>query len=713
MAIGEAAQVSGAPASITEQLSSLLRSGNYPAAFALANRTNTMGLLTNPNSLAKLIPGGIRTQAQYDAMLQAFAPYEGRLTGKANPSGPEDTWSKDNDVLGRAANQFATDQQFGFRGGPALGTAGNPTSLQQRLGVNSELGDVRGVTATPSGGYAMDVPNLQAAFAQNNGPSTFQTLEPGLLALAAIGGLAASGLGTAAAATAPGGATGAIGGASAAGEVPASIAGFDSAGEAAAGAQAATAGVGDAIGSGVAPSIGAAGGATGGATGAGSVINGAEIGAAKGGVVSALTGKNPLEGAALGAVTGGVGGEVAGATGSSLLGGAASAATGAAAGAVLTPGVSSGGGATMPIGQPTGASGLTNPAAITGDLSTPTSAAVPGTGSALPDLGSAAGGLLGGLGGMAPYLAVGGIGTALASQENSEQNSLANQEIALGKPATTAGNQQLAAYQSGTLPPGAQQVLTTSAQQGQALINAAQPMNQIAQTAFGNYQNGTLTAADALSVNNFVQSAQQQWLAANGGNADSGAKAAAFASIDAQAIQLKQQLLTQQLGVGNQEEAAWLAQTQAGQQTIQQGQVFAANALQQEFNNGLSALGLGLQPAMAGINQLMQNDQAFAQQVTQLFSGLATAYALSTVKGGTGSAGGALGSAIGKLFGSNTSPGGGAGTGDYGSNTPSSATTDPGSVAPSVSDSSIQSSIDAANASDVAGLDSSLTALGY
>ena len=365
------------------------------------------------------------------------------------------------------------------------------------------------------------------------------------------------------------------------------------------------------------------------------------------------------------------------------------------------------------IGNPSPASGLTSPGAITGDLSTPTSAAVPGTSSALPDLAQAGGGLLGTLGGMAPYLAVGAAGTALASQANTEQNNLAKQEIGLGANATAAGNAELGKYNSGQLPPGVGQVLTTSAAQGNALISAATPMNQIAQTAFGNYTNGTLTAADALSVNNFVQSAQQQWLAANGGNADSGARAAAFANIDSQAIMLKQQLLTQQLGVGNQEEAAWLAQTQAGQQTIQQGQVFAANAMQTEFSNAMTALGLGMQPAMAGINQLMQNDQAFAQQVTQLFSGLATAYALAGAKGGgSGSALGALGSGVSKLFGSNTSPGGsgagGGGAGNYGDNTPSSATTDPGSVAPSVSDSSLQSSIDATNASDLANLDSSL-----
>jgi hypothetical protein len=236
--------------------------------------------------------------------------------------------------------------------------------------------------------------------------------------------------------------------------------------------------------------------------------------------------------------------------------------------------------------------------------------------------------------GALPYAAVGAAGTAAASSARNEANTLAQQEINLGKPATQAGTTLVNNALAGKLTPEQQTALTTAENQGQSLINAADPLNSIAQSAFGNYAAGTLTSADQQTIDEFTQSSQQAWLASNPGNADSGAKAAAFANIQAQAVQLKQSLLTQELGVGQSAEAQWLSQTQAGQGAIQTAQRNAITDINTTFTEGLAALGLGMQPAMAGIQQMMQNDAEFGQQVTSLFESLAMGYALQSAKTG-------------------------------------------------------------------------------
>jgi hypothetical protein len=363
-------------------------------------------------------------------------------------------------------------------------------------------------------------------------------------------------------------------------------------------------------------------------------LNAIEAGALKGGASSAISGGN----IATGALTGAVGAGIADSLGGGYLGGVAGGLAKAEVGNLV-----GGSNVATGLGSPTAPSGL-NPILASGaGAATDAAGATPSWSDTLL--------------GAAPFAAAGAAGTALASSARNENNALASQEEGLGKNPTAAGNALLGQFQSGTLSPLASQALNTSTAAGNTLITAAAPMNAIAQTAFGNYQNGTLNAADSMQLNNFVQSAQQQWLAANGGNADTGARAAAFAQIDAQATMLKQQLMTNELGVGNAEEAQWLSQTAQGQQTIIAGQQAAITSLNQTFTQAMSALGLGMEPIMAGINQAIQNNTQFGNQVTQLFTGLGTAYALAMSKGGGAGLTSALTGGIKSLLGGSSGGG--------------------------------------------------------
>jgi hypothetical protein len=259
-------------------------------------------------------------------------------------------------------------------------------------------------------------------------------------------------------------------------------------------------------------------------------------------------------------------------------------------------------------------------------------------------------------------------GTMAAGSALDQANKLAQQEVAVGQPALTQGAQVTNAAVSGQLTPLQQQALTTATTQGQSLIDQATPLNTIAQQAFTAYASGSLNAADALSVDNFRSQSQQGWLAANP-NADSGARAAAFADIEAKAIQLKDSLMTARLGVGMQAESQWLTQTATGQSTIQTAQRNAVNDITTMFNQGLTEMGMGMQPVMAGIQQLMANDQAYGAQVTELFSNVALAMALAQAKTATaagttaagkpaGAAGGGAGAGAGAGVGITTGAGG-------------------------------------------------------
>lgn len=255
-------------------------------------------------------------------------------------------------------------------------------------------------------------------------------------------------------------------------------------------------------------------------------------------------------------------------------------------------------------------------------------------GSWLNNLISGIGTTLTGQGGptsLAPYLAVGALGTAAAEKARGEQQNLAGQEAGLGATATAAGNAKLSQAMSGQLDPITQSVMDEGVKAGTTIMANAGPLNDIAQQSFKDYQSGVLSPADALQVNNATSAAKQQWLSANG-NADTGAMAATFAAIDGQAVIMRQQLLTARLGVGQASEAQWLTQTQAGLKAQQDGQIFAVNQLNTMFQQGMEGIGLGMQPAMAAINAMMQADSTFSSNMTSLFSNLAMAYALANAK---------------------------------------------------------------------------------
>jgi len=410
----------------------------------------------------------------------------------------------------------------------------------------------------------------------------------------------------------------------------------------------------------------------------GKVLGGAAAGASRGGLSSLVTGGNVATGLEIGAVGGAAGSAVGAAEGaagvpapvsgivSGLASGAAKQAVagGGSGGATSAP---AGGNVASPndpmMGAPTPVSGQLPDVTVTAPALPPTTPATPAAPAAAPDAG-ATGATAGGAGGTTPgwlsslastlgvdqnnlsaALTSAGLiagGTAAATGAKNEQTALASKEAALGQPSITQAQNTLARAGGGTyndLTQLSKNALDTATAQGTQLITAAAPMDQIAQTAFKNYSTGTLSAADQLTLDNYTAQARQQWLTSNPNNADAGARAAAFAQIDASAIQLKQQLLTAQLGVGNQEEAAWLAQTEAGQKAITDAQKQATTDLNNQMTIALTELGIGLQPAMDAIHSLMAADSQFATNITNLLTGVAKAYALATAKQATAAGG--------------------------------------------------------------------------
>lgn len=658
-------------------LQQLAASGNYVQLFQTAASMGVLQQLTTSGGWTALGLKDPATAKEFQALYAAFKPYEAQMQGKpaVGATGhPGNSPSGDYVVWGDPAN-WASDALANFEQASRAGSvASNEAMIAAANAQAARSPTIQGMRANqgkflpglgingPGTGAAMlpieqaqanlqaDAPNLatfmgsdQTALAENRA-SNIGIGEVALLAAAGFGGAIAAGAGAGAGA----GGTG-VASTTEATDINTALLNSDLATIPSANSAdllasvnvpadaGATAGGGADI-SIAAPDIsGAAATPDIGAVTAPSAFNPTSllVRGGVGAVTSAARGGNPAVGALGGLVAGGVtqGLEAVGAP--SIAAGVAGseASTAVKSGLTSPPNVSSpaSGGPTVP-----GAIGTATPPS--GD---PTATANQGL-----DVGSIIGNITGDVVGALPYVGAGLVGANQAGKANQAATNLGQTEANLGKPATAAGTSLLNQVNAGKLPPAAQRVLDTSAAQGNVLINAAAPLNNIAQKAFGNYASGTLNAADALAVDNFVSQSRQTWLAANPGG-DSGAQAAAFAQIDAQAIQLKQSLLTQELGVGQSAEAQWLTQTAEGQKTIRDGQTFAVTQLNTMFTQAMQAIGLGLAPAMAGIEAIMQADVAFGNQITSLFTGIGTAYALAGAKNnGPGSIAGQVGNAV-------------------------------------------------------------------
>jgi hypothetical protein len=371
-------------------------------------------------------------------------------------------------------------------------------------------------------------------------------------------------------------------------------------------------------------------------------------GALVGGVEGDLSGKGIGEGAELGAIGGaasglasGLGSEAGLSTGqSSFIGGLAKSGVTELASSTLTS--PSGSGATG--ASPTGATVSTPADQIQPSLATPLTSATTPTLSGSSSLGTlgtaaAAGGLsslipsASTVGGMAPYLAVGAIGLeqANAGEEQAAQYSQTQQNLA--QPAISESNTLLSNYQSGKINPIDQTASTTQIAQGQAMLNNPNlaSLSSIAQTAFANYNSGTLNAADALTLQQNTDAAKQQvasQLAASG-ITDSSVLAAQYAQIDNNAQIQKQTMLNNYFNTGNTAYNQWLTTTEAGNAAIVAGQQIASQSLQTELANSMAEANIGIGEMNTAISTQMQTDAEYAAQVSQLMGTLATAYAKS------------------------------------------------------------------------------------
>lgn len=250
--------------------------------------------------------------------------------------------------------------------------------------------------------------------------------------------------------------------------------------------------------------------------------------------------------------------------------------------------------------------------------------------SSLATMFSGSGGLSG-LGGALPYLGAGAAGLYQAGQANQQNIQATNQLSGLGSPYTQAGQQQLSAFQGNSLTPQESTVVNTLNTQGQQLIDSAAPLASIANTAFANYSAGQLNPSQQEQINAWTATAKQtlRQSLASSGVTDSSVLASQDAAIDSQATQLRDQLMTSNLQLGDQQYSQWLATTQAGQQLQAQGAQYAVTSINSKLSQALQLGGLGTGVQADAIKLALQNDQQLSANTQKLFQSLATAYAAS------------------------------------------------------------------------------------
>lgn len=236
------------------------------------------------------------------------------------------------------------------------------------------------------------------------------------------------------------------------------------------------------------------------------------------------------------------------------------------------------------------------------------------------------------LGNLAEFGTLAGLGLSQASSAESQAANAAGQLTSAGAPFSAAGTNVLGQFTAAE--PG------SAAQQTQA----AGTLGNIANTAFSNYQSGTLSPADQASLNAMVTAEKQQVAQqlANSGGTDTSALDTADQQIDSNALIQKQNLLN--------------AQFQTGQQALTQVQSTYTNLL----SNALSSSEFGLGALSQGLNLQITQDAQITQSLNNLFGQIARGFGTAIAPGGGGSAGtsggggvgGTAGSAIGKAAGS-------------------------------------------------------------
>lgn len=271
-------------------------------------------------------------------------------------------------------------------------------------------------------------------------------------------------------------------------------------------------------------------------------------------------------------------------------------------------------------------------------------------------IGSVLSGLTGntGLGGLAALgadAAIAGYGLSTASGAQQQTQNQANQILGPSNALLSAGQSQLAQFQSNTLTPQQQSYVNFSTEEGQNIIQSGGALQQIAQQSLGDYASGNLNPGDQQALDASV-AAQKQQVAqqmANSGMVDSSVLSAYNQQIDNQALITKQNMLNNYFTTGNQAYNSWLTSTQQGSALIASGAQFAQSAFQDMMNNALGLEGAGMTGLTTAIGLIINSDTAIQGQVSQLMSNLAAAYSYQVSGGGAGGKGGAT-SSLGSIF---------------------------------------------------------------
>lgn len=270
---------------------------------------------------------------------------------------------------------------------------------------------------------------------------------------------------------------------------------------------------------------------------------------------------------------------------------------------------------------------------------------------------SSAGGILSDLTGllespMGELAAYGGLtayGLSQASAAQQQNQGYANQILTASQPFLTAGQNLLTQAQSGTLPAYAQATVNFDTTEGQNIINSGQALQTIANQNFAQYSSGQLKPADALQLQQQV-AAQKQQVASQlgaGGNVDSSVLAAYNQQIDQNASITQQNILNSYYQTGDSAYNEWLTSTTAGAQLMNEGSQFAQQTFQNMMQDALGLDQIGMAGLTSAIGLEIQSNTQLSQEVSQLMSNMAAAYAYTVSGPGSGGAGGAAGGAGG------------------------------------------------------------------
>jgi hypothetical protein len=258
-----------------------------------------------------------------------------------------------------------------------------------------------------------------------------------------------------------------------------------------------------------------------------------------------------------------------------------------------------------------------------------------------PGVAASPSGLPDGWQGILPYAVGAGAGLFGASQAASSNRSAISPLYGAGTPYLAAGQNllgQAGAGLQGNLPPLIGQGVATSNAAGKALIQGSTPVGNIAAQDFQQYQSGNLKAGDQAQLDQSVTQAKAQVLQSLGPNVDSTVAATYMAQIDQQAQITKQQMLNSYFATGNQAFDSWLTGTQAGQQTIIQGQQWAVGQVDNLFQTAFGAGLTGMTPLMQAVQSTLQSNGQVANALQNFMANLTKGFALAQASRGAAGA---------------------------------------------------------------------------